>query len=66
MKYFFKKLFCSHNYILVNQFEIESEFDIINRNGFVPKTWHNAKRLVVTDYSCTKCSKLKRLKAKTP
>jgi hypothetical protein len=61
-----KKLFCSHDYKLVNQFELKSEYDIVVENGYIPTTLESMRRLIITDYKCTKCSKLKRLKAKTP
>lgn len=62
----FKKLFCSHDYEKINQFEMKSEFDIVHESGLSPKTTCNLKRLIVTDYKCTKCNKLKRLEATTP
>jgi hypothetical protein len=66
MKAFFENLFCSHDYHLVNQFEMKSEFDIIHESGRRPMTIHSLKRLQVTDYKCSKCPKIKRLIAKTP
>ena len=59
-------LFCRHNYELVNQFEMMSEFDIVVANGKVPNTWNSQKRRVVTDYKCKKCNNIKRLQAVTP
>lgn len=58
-------LFCRHNYELINQFEIMSEFDIVVANGKVPNTWNSQKRKIVTDYKCKKCNKIKRLQAVT-
>lgn len=70
MKECFKKIkafiCCKHDYELVNQFVIKSEFEIIVENGKVPKGWNSAKRRVVTDYKCKKCGKIKRLQAVTP
>jgi hypothetical protein len=59
-------LFCRHNYELVNQFEMMSEFDIVAANGKVPNTWNSQKRRIVTDYKCKKCNNIKRLQAVTP
>lgn len=59
-------LFCQHNYELVNQFEMLSEFDIVCANGKIPNTWNSQKRRIVTDYKCKKCNKIRRLQAVTP
>ena len=59
-------LFCRHNYELVHQFEMMSEFDIVVANGKVPNTWNSQKRRIVTDYKCKKCNNIKRLQAVTP
>jgi hypothetical protein len=59
-------LFCRHNYELVNQFEMMSEFDIVVANGKVPNTLNSQKRRIVTDYKCKKCNNIKRLQAVTP
>lgn len=59
-------LFCRHNYELINQFEIMSEFDSVVANGKVPNTWNSQKRRIVTDYKCKKCNNIKRLQAVTP
>jgi hypothetical protein len=58
-------LFCNHDYNLVNHFEIPSEVDICVSHHYRPNSWHNIKRQYVSDYKCTKCGNLKRLKAKT-
>jgi hypothetical protein len=60
------RLFHSHNYIMVNQFEMKSEFDIVCQNGFMPNTWTKIKRKVITDYKCTICNKIKRFEETTP
>ena len=60
------RLFCLHDYYLVNQFEMKSEFDIVVENGKVPNTWDTQIRRIVTDYKCGKCNNIKRLTAKTP
>ena len=62
---FFKKLFCDHDYELINQFEMKSEFDIVKEHGYRPNTWNSLKRRIVTDYKCTECNKIKRLTAET-
>lgn len=59
------ELFCKHNYELVNQFVIPSEFDIIKENGYVPTSWDSITRTHVTDYKCSKCNKLIRKKEYT-
>ncbi len=56
---------CKHDYHLVNQFELKSEFDIVIESGKVPNTHLCMQRTIVTDYKCSKCKKLKRLKVKT-
>jgi hypothetical protein len=61
-----KSLFCKHDYVLINQIEMKSEFDIIVESGKQPTTCNSLTRLTCTDYKCSKCSKLKRLTAKTP
>jgi hypothetical protein len=60
------RLFCTHDYNLVNQYELESEFDIVVKAGKVPNTWNCQKRRLITDYKCSKCGKIKRLTATTP
>jgi len=60
-----KSLFCQHDYELVNQFELKSEFEIVAEAGKVPNTWNSQRRKTVTDYKCKKCKKLKRLTVKT-
>ena len=62
---FLKKLFCLHDYELINQFEIKSEFDIVLEAGLLPAPHRSLKRIIVSDYKCSKCNKLKRLKRKT-
>lgn len=59
-------LFCQHGYNLINQYELESEFDIVVKAGKVPNTWNCQKRRLITDYKCSKCGKIKRLTATTP
>ena len=60
------RLFCQHDYHLVNQFEMKSEFDIVVEAGKTPNTWNSQTRRIVTDYKCSKCNNIKRLTAKTP
>lgn len=45
-KILFEKLFCLHDYQLVNQFEMKSEFDIIVEAGKVPTSVHSITRMV--------------------
>jgi len=59
-------LFCKHDYLLVNNFEMESEYDIVILSGKIPKTSNSITRRIVTDYKCQKCGKIKRLTATTP
>jgi hypothetical protein len=61
-----KQLFCSHDYHLINQTEVPSEFDVVAKSGYIPNSHCSLKRLIVTDYKCSKCNHLKRLTAKTP
>lgn len=60
------RLFCSHDYDIINQFEMESEFDIVTKSGKIPNTWNSQKRIAVTDLKCKCCTKFKRLKVVTP
>ena len=62
----FKKLFCHHDYHLVNQIKMDSEFTIVNKAGYKPKTSCSLKERIITDYKCSKCRKIKRLTALTP
>ena len=60
----FKKLLCDHDYVLIQNFTMESEFDIVKKAGYKPMNYHNLERLHVTDFKCSKCGKLKRKKAR--
>lgn len=60
-----KRLFCLHSYNLINNFTIDSEFDIVHKSGCRPKTTCSLTRTYITDYKCSKCGKIKRLTAKT-
>jgi hypothetical protein len=57
---FLSRLFCDHDYNLVNQMKIKSEFERIRNAGYTPKTYHSLEEKVITDYKCSKCNKLKR------
>lgn len=59
-------IFCKHNYELVNQFEMKSEFEIVIEFRGTPNTHCSLTRKNVSDYKCTKCGKIKRLTATTP
>lgn len=61
----FKRIFCVHSYELKNEFTVKSEYDIIVNSGYKPNSACNTKRKYVSDYTCTKCGKLKRLVIKT-
>ena len=58
-------IFCNHDYTLLNQIEIKSEFDIVGESGRTPNSHTSITRTYITDYKCNKCGKIKRLKAKT-
>lgn len=60
-----QRIFCQHDYILINQYELKSEFDIVVDSGKVPNTWCSRKRKLITDYKCNNCGKIKRLTATT-
>jgi len=60
------RLFCQHNYHLVNQYEMKSEFDIVVEAAKTPNTHNSQTRRLITDYKCSKCNNIKRLDAKTP
>lgn len=62
----FKQLFCNHDYHLINQFTVKSEFDIAKTNGYIPISFNSLTRIYITDYKCIWCGKIKRLKIKTP
>ena len=55
------RLFCQHDFYLVNQFEMKSEFDLVVEAGKIPNTWNSQTRKHVTDYKCSICNKIKRL-----
>ena len=57
--------FCSHDYHLINQFEIKSEYDIVQDSGRIPNSLLSLKRKYIWDYKCSKCQKLKRLENTT-
>jgi len=61
----FKQLFCSHDYSLVNQFIIDSEFDVVVKAGAEPAPHRSLIRTYISDYKCIWCGKLKRLREKT-
>lgn len=56
MSIFSKK--CIHDYILINQVQMDSEFEICVQNHKIPNTWCSLKRKLITDYKCNKCGKL--------
>ena len=60
-----ERIFCTHDYHIVNQIEIKSDFDIVSDSGKTPNTHCSRKRKYITDYKCSKCNKLKRLKETT-
>tara|TARA_B110000259_G_scaffold158989_2_gene181748 strand:+ start:1014 stop:1352 length:339 start_codon:yes stop_codon:yes gene_type:complete len=60
------RLFCKHDYNLINQYTMDSEFDIVVKTGKTPNTHNSQTRRIVTDYKCEHCKKIKRLTAKTP
>ena len=55
----FKKLFCSHDYDIIKEFEIKSEFEIISSLGYTPKSWTKLNKEYVTIFKCKKCNKIK-------
>lgn len=65
MKDFFKKLFCSHDYHLINQFTIPSQYDAVVESGWTPNSFSSLTRKYVSDYKCSNCNSFKRLEAKT-
>ena len=54
-----KQLFCSHDYIKIDQIITESEFEIVTRLGYTPKSWTKLDKSVITHFKCNKCNKLK-------
>lgn len=58
-------LFCRHDYEIINQLEVKSEFDIVHESGRTPYSWLTFTRQIVTDMKCSKCKKFKRLIVKT-
>jgi hypothetical protein len=59
------RIFCIHDYSLINHYEIKSEFDIVKDSGKTPNTHCSLKRKYIWDYKCNKCQKLKRLNETT-
>lgn len=62
----FNQLFCQHDYHLINQQVMQSQFDIVVAAGKIPNTFNSQTRRLITDYKCIKCDSIKRLTAKTP
>jgi len=60
------RLFCSHDYHLVDKFEIKSEFDIVHDSGRIPYSYCSLTRIYIWDYKCSKCNNIKRLTNSTP
>jgi hypothetical protein len=65
LKRLLNRFLCPHNYHLINQFTIDSQFDIVISQGKTPTTWDSTRRVIVSDYKCSYCDKTKRLKVKT-
>ena len=59
------KLFCNHNYTLINQVTLKSEFEIIVDNGYKPNTGVSIRQKLITDYKCSKCGRIKRFTEET-
>lgn len=59
-----KQIFCGHSYKLINQYESKSKWDLVVANGWNPNTHTSTKRMIITDYKCEHCDKLKRLTIK--
>ena len=59
------KLFCNHNWKELRHFEIPSVAANVKAMGYKPFDYMSAKVKYVTDYTCTKCGKLKRKVIKT-
>jgi len=62
---FIRKTFCKHDYVLVNQFELPSEYDIVVESCYRPKTSCSLTRKMVSDYKCSECGDIKRKIVKT-
>jgi hypothetical protein len=60
------RLFCSHDYHLVDKFEIKSEFDIVHDSGRTPNSLCSLTRKYIWDYKCSKCNNIKRFTNSTP
>ncbi len=43
------RLLCQHDYHLVNQYEMKSEFDIVVESGKTPNTPNSKTRRLITD-----------------
>jgi len=55
------RLFCTHDYNLVDRFVLKSEYDIVHESGRTPNTFCSITRKHIWDYKCSKCNKMKRL-----
>jgi len=55
----FKKLFCSHDYNIIKEYDFKSEFEIIRESGLNPSTHDSLKRKKVIMLKCSKCNKIK-------
>jgi len=60
-------MFCKHQWELINQFTVSSQLEIMVSCGKPPDTWQPSScvRTHVTDYTCTKCGKLKRFRERS-
>jgi hypothetical protein len=64
MKYwkrFFRRLFCAHDYEIINEFTVMSKAEMIHGLGLKPNTHTSFKRKYITDLKCNHCRKHKRL-----
>lgn len=55
----FDKLFCSHNYDIIKEYDFKSNFEIIREAGLNPTTHDSLKRKKIIITKCSKCNKIK-------
>lgn len=59
------KLFCKHEWKELKHFEIPSEAENVYNLNYKVEYIHSFNKSYVTDYTCSKCGKLKRKIIKT-
>ena len=54
----FKRLFCSHDYQIIEKIYYKSNFELVKESGYVPNTLNSTKSKTVLVLKCAKCKKM--------